>query len=100
RRIGRNELFTIRVLEDLAEAQMEYASEAHDGESTNQFAQKILSDTGKHNGLYWETAEGQPQSPMGPLVASATAEGYKKDSGENPIPFHGYYYKVLTGQGR
>ncbi len=100
RRIGRNELFTIKVLEDLVEAQTEYASEAHDGESTIQFAQKILSDTGKHNGLYWETAQGQPQSPMGPLVASATAEGYKKDSGGNPIPFHGYYHKVLTRQGR
>ena len=100
RRIGRNELFTIKVLEDLADAQAEYASEARDGESTNQFAQKILSDPGKHNGLYWEAAGGQPESPIGPLVASATAQGYKKDSGGNPIPFHGYYYKVLTRQGR
>jgi hypothetical protein len=99
RRIGRNELFTIKVLEDLADAQSEYASEAHDG-AEGQFAQKILSDPGKHNGLYWETAEGQPESPIGPLVASATAEGYKKDSGGNPIPFHGYYYKVLEGQGK
>jgi len=100
RRIGRNELFTIKVLEDLVDAQSEYASEAHDGESTNQFAQKILSDPGKHNGLYWEAAEGQPGSPIGPLVASATAQGYKKDSGGNPIPFHGYYYRVLTEQGK
>jgi hypothetical protein len=99
RRIGRNELFTIKVLEDLADAQSEYASKAHDG-AEGQFAQKILSDPGKHNGLYWETAEGQPESPIGPLVASATAEGYKKDSGGNPIPFHGYYYKVLEGQGK
>jgi hypothetical protein len=99
RRIGRNELFTIKVLEDLANAQSEYASEAHDG-GEGQFAQKILSDPGKHNGLYWEAAEGQPESPIGPLVASATAEGYKKDSGGNPVPFHGYYYKVLEGQGK
>jgi Protein of unknown function (DUF2950) len=99
RRIGRNELFTIKVLEDLADAQSEYASEAHDG-GEGQFAQKILSDPGKHNGLYWETTEGQPESPIGPLVASATAEGYKKDSGGNPVPFHGYYYKVLEGQGK
>jgi hypothetical protein len=99
RRIGRNELFTIKVLEDLADAQSEYASEAHDG-GEGQFAQKILSDPGKHNGLYWEAAEGQPESPIGPLVASATAEGYKKDSGGNPVPFHGYYYKVLEGQGK
>ena len=100
RRIGRNELFTIKVLEDLADAQAEYASEARDGESTGQFARKILSDNGKQNGLYWETTQGQPESPIGPLVASATAEGYKKDSGVNPTPFHGYYYKVLTRQGK
>jgi len=100
RRIGRNELFTIKVLEDLAEAQAEYASNAHDGEAAGLFAQRILSDTGKQNGLYWETAAGQPESPIGPLVASATAEGYKKDAGGNPIPFHGYYYKLLTRQGR
>lgn len=100
RRIGRNELFTIKVLEDLADAQTEYASEAHDGEDAGQYARKILSDAGKRNGLYWEAADGQPESPIGPLVATATAEGYKKDTGGNPIPFHGYYYKVLTRQGR
>jgi len=100
RRIGRNELFTIKVLEDLADAQQEYASEEHDGASAGQYARRILSDTGKHDGLYWEVADGQPESPIGPLVASATAEGYKKDSGGNPIPFHGYYYKVVTRQGR
>jgi hypothetical protein len=100
RRIGRNELFTIKVLEDMADAQTEYASEARDGESTGHFARKILSDSGKQNGLYWEAAEGQPESPIGPLIASASAEGYKKDSGGNPIPFHGYYYKVLEGQGK
>jgi Protein of unknown function (DUF2950) len=100
RRIGRNELFTIKVLEDLAAAQAEYASDAHDGEGPGLYARKILSDTGKQNGLYWETVEGQPESPIGPLIASATAEGYKKGSGGNPVPFHGYYYKVLTRQGR
>jgi DUF2950 family protein len=99
RRIGRNELFTIKVLEDLVDAQSEYASAAHDG-AESQFAQKILSDPGKHNGLYWETTEGQPESPIGPLIARAIAEGYKKDSGGNPIPFHGYYYKVLERQGK
>jgi Protein of unknown function (DUF2950) len=100
RRVGRNELFTIDVLEDLADAQTEYASEAHDGESTGQFAQKFTSDPGKHNGLYWDTAAGQPESPMGPSIASAAAEGYKRDSNGSPIPFHGYYYKILTGQGK
>jgi hypothetical protein len=100
RRIGRNELFTIKVLENLAAAQEEYAGDAHDGEGPGLYARKILSDTGKQNGLYWETAEGQSESPIGPLVASATAAGYKKGTGGNPVPFHGYYYKVLTRQGR
>ena len=100
RRIGRNELFTIKVLEDLADAQTEYASDAHDGESAGQFARKILSDSGKQDGLYWIVSEGQPESPIGSLVARASAEGYKKDSEGNPIPFHGYFYKVLTRQGR
>ena len=100
RRIGRNELFTIKVLEALADAQTEYAGDAHDGESAGVFAQKILSDEGKQNGLYWQAAEGQPESPIGPLVASATAAGYTKGTGGNPVPFHGYYYKVLTKQGK
>jgi len=100
RRIGRNELFTIKVLEDLADAQTEYASDAHDGEGPGLFARRILSDSGKQNGLYWKAAEGQPESPIGPLVASASAEGYKKDTGGNPVPFHGYYYRLLTRQGR
>jgi hypothetical protein len=100
RRLGRNELFTIKVLEDLADAQAEYASEARDGESSGQFAQKILSDSGKRNGLYWEAAEGQPESPIGPLVATATAQGYKRGDSGSPVPFHGYYFRVLTKQGR
>lgn len=99
RRVGRNELFTITVLEDLADAQDEYASEAREGEGTAQFAQRIMSTTGKQDGLYWETTEGQPESPIGPLVASATAEGYQKGKSGSPIPFHGYYYRVLTKQG-
>ena len=99
RRVGKNELFTIRVLDDLADAQGEYAADGHDGEDAGLFAQKILSDSGKQNGLYWVAAEGQPESPIGPLVADATAEGYKKDAGGKPIPFHGYFYKVLTKQG-
>lgn len=99
RRIGRNELFTLDVLDDLSDAQTEYASAAHDGENTGLFAQKILSDDGQQNGLYWAVAEGQPESPIGPLVAKATGEGYKRGSEGNPVPFHGYYYRVLTRQG-
>jgi hypothetical protein len=98
RRIGRNELYTIGVLEDLAIAQDEYASEERDG-GTKQFAQKIMSDPGKRDGLYWPVSEGEAESPIGPLIAGATEEGYKKKSAA-PIPFHGYYYRVLTGQGQ
>jgi Protein of unknown function (DUF2950) len=99
RRIGQNELFTIRVFDDLANAQREYASEVRESGGITQFAQKILSDAGEHNGLYWPVAEGAPESPIGPLIAKATAEGYKKESSAL-IPFHGYYYKVLTRQGK
>jgi hypothetical protein len=98
RRIGRNELFTIDVLEDLAEAQQEYASEIRDNGGVKQFAQKIQSDAGKHDGLYWKVSSGEEESPIGPLIADATGEGYKTATG-SPIPFHGYYYKILTRQG-
>ena len=99
RRIGQNELFTIGVLDDLANAQGDYASEVRDRGGATQYAQKIVSDAGEHNGLYWPVAEGEPESPIGPLIAKATAEGYKKE-GSAPVPFHGYYYRVLTRQGR
>ena len=98
RRIGRNELYTIDVLRDLADAQLEYASEGRDGD-VKQFAQKIQGDSGKHDGLYWPVAAGEPESPIGPLIADATDEGYKTGTG-TPIPFHGYYYRVLTRQGK
>ncbi len=99
RRIGRNELYTIDVLKDLADAQEEYASEVRDGGSIKQFAQKIQSDKGKQDGLYWAVAAGEPESPIGPLIADATEEGYKTGA-SSPIPFHGYYYKILTRQGK
>jgi Protein of unknown function (DUF2950) len=94
RRIGRNELFTIDVLRNLVDAEHEYAA------NRNQFAQKILSTPGQQNGLYWKSAEGEPESPIGPLVADATLEGYRRSDNSTPPPFHGYYYKVLTRQGR
>ncbi len=99
RRIGPNELFTIDVLADLAEAQQEYASETLDDGGVKHFAQKIQSDPGKHDGLYWPVSSGEEESPIGPLIADATAEGYKTGTG-TPIPFHGYYYRVLTRQGK
>lgn len=98
RRIGRNETFTIETLRSLVDAQKEYATTTHDQDGKKQYAQKILSDEGKHNGLYWKAAEGEPASPIGPLIANATREGYQGK--ETPIPFHGYYYRVLTSQGK
>src|SRR5271167_4566979 len=76
RRIGRNELAIIEVCGAVADAQAEYFSHPHDGEKAKQFAAKFISDPGKQNGLYWQPAQGQPASPLGPLAAFATAEGY------------------------
>jgi hypothetical protein len=96
RRIGRNEFDTIDTLQALVDAQKEYASQPRDGEA-KQYAQKLLSDEGKHNGLYWQTSEGQAPSPAGPLIAEAFSAGYRK--GKGPVPFHGYVYRLLTSQG-
>jgi hypothetical protein len=98
RRIGRNELSGIDVCGALADAQADYYSRRHDDGSTKQFALKFISDPGKQNGLYWESPEGQPKSPLGPLLAYATNEGYsvKPDAHQ---PFHGYYFHMLKGQG-
>ena len=95
RRIGKNEISTIRVCQELVAAQKEYYSAEH-----NQYAQKIFSDPGQHNGLYWKVAEGEPQSPIGPLVASAVAKGYAKSGNGAPTPYLGYYYQILTRQGK
>ena len=67
---------------------------------STEYAQKIFSDEGQHNGLYWKAADGEPQSPIGPLVASAVAEGYAKRPNGAPTPYRGYYYRVLTRQGK
>ncbi len=92
RRIGKNELTTIRVCKVLADAQDEYFSQKQ------QYAEKFMSDEGQQNGLYWKVPEGQTESPIGPLVAYATGEGYggKHDT---PQPFHGYFYRILKSQG-
>ncbi len=99
RRVGENELTVIQVCHELADAQKEYYAQPHDGNSERQYAQKILSDPGKHNGLYWKTVSGEADSPLGPLVASAEHEGYAEDAGQKPEPFHGYYFRVLKAQG-
>jgi hypothetical protein len=101
RRIGRNELNVIEVLHAYVDAQCEYASKDRSGDGVRQFASKIISTEGKHDGLYWEAQEGEETSPLGPFVAQAASEGYtKKDGGINLSPYHGYYYKILKGQGK
>ena len=97
RRIGRNELVIIEVCGAVAEAEAEYFSNPHDGERTKQYAAKFISDPGKQNGLYWKPRDGQTASPLGPLAAFASAEGYsvKPDAHTG---FHGYYFHMLKGQ--
>ena len=97
RRIGRNELAIIEVCQAVAEAQAEYFARPHDGTTAKQYALKFISDPGKQNGLYWKSDEGQPESPLGPLVAFATAEGYSAKPDAH-TPFHGYYFRMLKGQ--
>ena len=95
RRIGRNELSTIRVCQEVVAAEKQYYSTQH-----NEYAQQVFSDEGQHNGLYWKAAEGEPQSPIGPLVAQAVAEGYPKGRNGPPIPYRGYLYRILNRQGK
>jgi len=95
RRVGRNEMSAIRVCQEAVAAQKEYYAEQH-----NEYAQQIFSDEGKRNGLYWKAAAGEPQSPIGPLVAAAVAEGYVKGQAGPPTPYRGYLYHVLKGQGK
>lgn len=95
RRIGRNEMSTIRVCQELVAAQREYYSAQH-----SEYAQQIFSDDGQHNGLYWKASSLETQSPIGPLVASAVAEGYDKGQAGPPTPYRGYLYHVLTRQGK
>jgi hypothetical protein len=96
RRIGRNELAAIKICGALADAQATYHSEPRDG--AKRYALKFISDDGKQNGLYWNAADGQPKSPLGPLAAFATAEGYTVQPNTHQ-PFHGYFFRMLTKQG-
>ncbi|MFO0830016.1 MAG: DUF2950 domain-containing protein [Phycisphaerales bacterium] len=99
RRIGRNELDAIQVCLAICDAQREYAASDFTGDGWREYAQKFRSDAGKKNGLYWPSAPGEPDSPLGELVAGATAEGYFSGGSNRPQPFHGYYYRILSAQG-
>jgi hypothetical protein len=98
RRVGTNENDAIEILHALVDAQHDYASEPRNGEKTKHFALKFISDEGKQNGLYWKTDDNGTPSPIGPLLVSATSEGYNPQQGK-ASPFHGYYYRILTKQG-
>jgi hypothetical protein len=96
RRVGANELNAIEICRGFVEAQHEYAQEKHDGSKVNQYAQRVLSTPGKHDGLAWQNPDGTWGGPVGEGAAKALAEGYKAERG---TPYHGYYFKVLKGQG-
>ena len=99
RRVGANELNAIEICRGFDDAQHEYAQEKHDDSKVNQYAQRILSTPGKHDGLAWQNADGTWEGPVGEEVAKALAEGYSFQAGGSPKPYHGYYFKVLKGQG-
>ena len=99
RRVGENELNAIEICRGFVDAQHEYAMDRHDGSKVNQYAQRILSTPGKHDGLAWQNPDGTWEGPVGEEVAKALQEGYSFQPGGNPKPYHGYYFKVLTGQG-
>jgi hypothetical protein len=104
RRIGTNELGTISVMRAYVDAQREYASEDRDGSEVLKYAQRLVSSPDKHDGLYWPLAPGGEESPLGPLVAYAQEEGYhpeiRAEEEAERGPYHGYYFKILTRQGK
>src|SRR5664280_621951 len=104
RRIGEDELTAILVCRAYVKAQREYVLKDWDGDGIFAYAQKLRSDSGKRNGLFWRSASGETLSPLGELVAQAWHEGYKKNrkafKEAEPSPFHGYYFKILTAQGK
>jgi hypothetical protein len=97
RRIGKNELGAIQTCLAIADAEREYASADRDGNRRLEYTQKLVSTKGKTDGLYWEVKPGEKPSPLGPLAAKAQGEGYTKT--DNPAPYNGYYYRILTSQG-
>jgi hypothetical protein len=96
RRVGANELNAIEICRGFVDAQHEYAAEKHDGSKVNQYAQRVISTPGKHDGLAWQNTDGTWAGPVGEDVARALQEGYSAQGGK---PYHGYYFKVLKGQG-
>ena len=96
RRIGANELDAIQICRGFVDAQAKYATEIHDNSGVNQYAQKIISTPGKHDGLYWQNDDGTSGGPIGEAIARAIEEGYSPGKASG---YHGYFFKVLKGQG-
>ncbi|MEO3475637.1 DUF2950 domain-containing protein [Roseomonas sp. CAU 1739] len=99
RRIGRNELDTIDALRELVDAQDEYARTAGRSGALRAYARRFFSTPGQRDGLYWQSGPGEPDSPLGPLAAAASAGGYARGRGDTPQPFHGYLFRMLEAQG-
>jgi hypothetical protein len=101
RRIGRNELAVIGSLRTYVLAQRDFAGQGHDGKPAGTYARRFRSDPGRHDGLYWSAdAPGDEPSPLSRLAAEAAAEGYTDEPSEGPRPFYGYFFRILTRQGR
>ena len=99
RRIGANELDTIEVCRAYVQAQRQYAARDRDSSDVLKYAQRIVSSPGKTDGLYWAVTPGQEQSPFGPLMAEASAEGYEQTAGHPHEAYHGYHFRILKRQG-
>lgn len=100
RRVGSNELTTIQTLLAIVDAQNDYAALSRSRGHSAEYARKFISSSGKQDGLYWPTEEGQPKSPLGELVANAEGAGYSARAASEPrVPFNGYYYRMLFAQG-
>ncbi len=102
RRIGLNELGAIQVCRAYVDAQREYAAKDRNGDEVLEYAQQLRSTPGSYNGLYWKVQPGEELSPLGPLIAQASMEGYRHQSkimSERPSAYHGYYFKILTKEG-
>jgi hypothetical protein len=99
RRIGRNELHAIAVMQEIVDAQREYYETDRDGDGIREYTLRLASSEGNKDGLYWPVKDGEEPSPMGPLISRAITEGYEKSRDGNPVAYHGYYYRVLDQQG-
>jgi hypothetical protein len=100
RRIGANELAAIQVCLAIVDAQREFSARDSDGDGLKEFASRFTSTPGQRDGLYWPTSPDEPLSPLGPLLAAAAKDGYLSPNAGSQEPYQGYYYRILTRQGK